>query len=301
MTEVSKGASGRTAAPAPSVAGMCDLVVQGPQVLREDLEILRLMTSATGIEPIDRAACDAYRLHEPEDFAGVPEACSAAGYDWALVPRRRSLDRIRLVAMDMDSTLITIECIDEIAALHGIGDKVAAITAAAMRGEIDFRASLARRVALLAGLPVEALARVYDERLRLSPGVARLLDALRAIGARTLLVSGGFTYFTDRLQSRLGIDCTLSNHLEIAGARLTGRIVGDIVDADAKARRFAQLANELRGADGLAVAIGDGANDLPMLDVADVSIAYRAMPLVRAQAMHAIDHCGLDGVLNLFN
>jgi phosphoserine phosphatase len=278
----------------------CDLVVQGPHVLREDLEILAVLTGATGVEPVARAQCDAYRLHEPAQLAGVAEACTAAGYDWALVPQARLLSRVRLVAMDMDSTLITIECVDEIAALRGIGDEVAAITAAAMRGEIDFRASLARRVALLAGMPLSELARVYDERLRLSRGAQRLIDGCRSIGAKTLLVSGGFTFFTDRLQVRLALDHTLSNVLETADGRLTGRLAGDIVDGDAKAARFAELAKRYRGADGIAVAIGDGANDLAMLAAADVSIAYRAKPVVRAQAMHAIDHCGLDAALNLF-
>jgi len=277
-----------------------DLVIQAPQVLREELEILQLMTGACGVEPLGRAGCDAYRLHEPGDIAGVAQACAAAGYDWALVPQARALERVRLVAMDMDSTLITIECIDEIAALQGIGERVAAITAAAMRGDIDFRASLERRVALLAGMPVEALERVYDERLRLSPGAGRLFAALQALGAKTLLVSGGFTFFTQRLQARLAIDYTLSNVLGIEDGRLTGRIDGDIVDADAKAACFAKLAGALRGGDGLCVAIGDGANDLPMLAHADVAVAYHAKPAVRARATHAIDHCGLDAVLNLF-
>ena len=276
-----------------------DLVIQGPHVLREDVEILRLMTSASGVEPLGRASCEAYRLHEPEDRAGVAEACAAAGYDFAFVPRTRALARLRLVAMDMDSTLITIECIDEIAALRGIGGEVAAITASAMRGEIDFRASLVRRVALLEGMPVDALERVYDERLQLSPGVPQLFDALHALGAKTLLVSGGFTFFTERLQARLGIDFTLANVLDVEGARLTGRIRGGIVDADAKAACFSALARQYAD-DGVTVAIGDGANDLLMLAAADVSVAYHAKPGVRAQAMHAIDHCGLDSVLNLF-
>ena len=278
-----------------------NLVVQGPHVLREDLEILQLLTGAAGVEPVERARCAAWRLHEPTSVDGVAEACAAAGYDWALVPPERALPRVRLVAMDMDSTLITIECIDEIAALRGIGDDVAAITAAAMRGEIDFRASLERRVALLAGVPVSDLARVYDERLRLSEGAERLIETCARIGAKTLLVSGGFTFFTDRLQSRLALDHTLANVLDVDGDRLTGRIVGDVVDASAKAERFAHFAARYRGADGITVAIGDGANDLPMLARADVSVAYRAKPRVRAQAMHAIDHCGLDAVLNLFD
>jgi len=207
---------------------------------------------------------------------------------------------VRLVAMDMDSTLITIECIDEIADLQGLKPQVAAITERAMRGEIDFPESLRRRVALLEGLPVEALARVYDERLALSPGAERMLAGFRAVGARTLLVSGGFTFFTDRLRDRLGLDYTASNVLGVRDGRLTGRVDGDVFDASAKAATLREHAAALRGTDGLVVALGDGANDLPMLRAADVSIAYRAKPVVRAAATHAIDHCGLDAALNLF-
>jgi phosphoserine phosphatase len=281
-----------------------DLVVQAKSIASDDLAHLAAIAQPDAIEaiaPRAGATVVAWRLRGAVPSEPLRAACAAAQIDWAVVPRGRRLAALRVLAMDMDSTLITIECIDEIAALRGIGAEVAAITAAAMRGEIDFRASLTQRVALLAGLPVDALERVFVERLRLSPGATRLFEALRDIGARTLLVSGGFTFFTERLQAQLAIDYTLSNVLEIVDGRLTGRIVGDIVDADAKAACFAQIAQALRGDGGLCVAIGDGANDLPMLSRADVSVAYRAKPRVRAQAMHAIDHCGLDATLNLFS
>jgi phosphoserine phosphatase len=277
-----------------------DLVVQAVALAREDLDILALLTDTEGAEPLVRAGNDAFALRAVRGFEGVAAACAGAGYDCALVPPARTLDRVRLVAMDMDSTLITIECIDEIADLQGLKPQVAAITARAMRGEIDFAASLTERVALLAGLPVAALERVYDERLRLSPGAERMIAAFKAAGAKLLLVSGGFTFFTDRLRDRLGFDATLSNTLEIVDGKLTGRLQGDIVDAEAKAAALRGHASAVRGAEGIVVAIGDGANDLPMLGAADVSIAYRARPAVRAQAMHAIDHCGLDAILNLF-
>lgn len=281
-------------------AAGADLVVQAPQIAPEDINVLRALTGASEVVALDRAQCAAARLVAPRTVDGVADALAAAGCDWALVPRTRRLERLRLVAMDMDSTLITIECIDEIAALHGIGPEVAAITAAAMRGEIDFAESLARRVALLEGLPVTALERVYDERLRLSPGAMHLFDSLRAKGVETLLASGGFTFFTDRLQAALAIDWAVANEFEVAHGRLTGRIRGAIVDADAKAALISALADRLRGDDGLVVVIGDGANDLPMFAAADVAIAWRAKPRVRALATHAIDHCGLDAVLNLF-
>jgi phosphoserine phosphatase len=277
-----------------------DLVVQAPTIAREDLAVLAALTEADAVLPLPGATTEAYRLHDIRHDDGVAEACAAGGYDWALVPASRRRDRVRLVAMDMDSTLITIECIDELADLAGIKPEVAAITSCAMRGEIDFRASLTRRVALLAGMPISALEAVYTDRLALSPGAQTLLDGFAKVGAKTLLVSGGFTFFTERLRARLGIAHGLENELEVADGKLTGRVLGDIVDAAAKAREFRQRAEALRGDDGLTLAIGDGANDLPMLDEADVSVAYHAKSIVRARATHAIDHCGLDAVLNLF-
>jgi len=169
-----------------------------------------------------------------------------------------------------------------------------------MRGDIDFAESLTRRVALLAGLPIDALGRVYDERVELSPGAEKMLEGFKSAGAKTLLVSGGFTFFTDRLQARLGFDETAANTLEVAGGRLTGRLVPPIVDAKEKAARFQAIRAGIVDEDAIAVAIGDGVNDLPMLKAADVSIAWRAKPLVRAQVTAMIDHCGLDAVLNLF-
>jgi phosphoserine phosphatase len=301
MRVASRAARSVNATPRDAPAGApLDLVVQAPSIVREDLAVLAELTEADDVEPLRNAATEAYRFHNVRGYDGVEDACAAAKYDCALVPQRRAREHVRLVALDMDSTLITVECIDEIADMQGIKPAVAAITEAAMRGEIDFRESLTRRVALLRGLPMAALERVYAERVRLSPGARSMLDGFKAVGAKSLLVSGGFTFFTERLRALVGIDHVLANVLEIENGALTGRVAGDVVDAQSKATYFRRLADEYRSDQGLAVAIGDGANDLPMLDQADVSIAYHAKPKVRARAMHAIDHCGLDAVLNLF-
>jgi len=276
------------------------LVVQAPEIATGNVKALAQSTGGRSIVALKRSACDAFRIEHIVTSEGTAAFCAAAALDFALVPNDRVLDRVRLIAMDMDSTLITIECIDELADMLGIKDRVAAITARAMRGEIDFATSVGERLALLRGARVGALERVYAERLELSPGAERLLAAAKRIGAATLLVSGGFTFFTERLQSRLGFDHVLANTLEIDGGVLTGRVIGDIVDAAAKARIVRRLRDELATGDALAVAIGDGANDLPMLAEAHVSVAYRAKPAVRARTTHAIDHCGLDAVLNLF-
>jgi phosphoserine phosphatase len=274
-----------------------DLVVQAPALDARRLAELARRTGAAAIVPVGLGTPHACRLVGASQDAQSLAAAREAGFDAALVPRARRLDDVSLVAMDMDSTLITIECIDEIADFKGIKAEVAAITESAMRGEIDFAQSLTRRVALLAGLPVADLALVYDERLRISPGAERMLAAFKAAGAATALVSGGFTFFTDRLKSRLNLDFTLANTFEVEDDRLTGRIDGDIVDAQAKARAIREL--RVRHP-GLSVVMGDGANDLPMFAEADVSVAYRAKPVLREKATHTIDFCGLDAVVNLF-
>jgi phosphoserine phosphatase len=216
------------------------------------------------------------------------------------MPERRRFGDLKLLAMDMDSTLITIECIDELGDLAGCKSEIAALTAQAMRGELDYPQSLRKRVALLAQLPERALEQVYEERLRLTSGAEELLAACRRHGVRVLLVSGGFTFFTERLKARLGIDYTISNRLEVSGGRLTGGLLGDIVDAQAKAAKFAAVMEELCAAREQTVAIGDGANDLKMLALAGTSVAFHAKPVVRAQASCAISWCGLDAVVRLF-
>jgi len=275
-----------------------DLVVQAPASDARRLADLARRTATAAIVPVGYGTPHAYRLVGAAHDAQALAAAREAGFDAALVPRERRLRDVSVVAMDMDSTLITIECIDEIADFKGIKSEVAAITGSAMRGEIDFAQSLAQRVALLAGLPMADLESVYDDRLRISPGAERMLAAFKAAGAVTALVSGGFTFFTERLKERLDLDFTLANRFEVKDDRLTGRIDGDVVDAQAKARAIRDLRARHPG---LVVVMGDGANDLPMFGEADVSVAYRAKPVVREQATHTIDFCGLDGVVNLFN
>jgi phosphoserine phosphatase len=210
----------------------------------------------------------------------------------------------KLIAFDMDSTLITIECIDELADAAGRKAQVAAITEAAMRGEItDFKDSLRRRVGLLRGVPVSALQDVYEQRLRLSPGAEALLAACRAAGLKTLLVSGGFTYFADRVQARLSIDHARSNVLEVADGRLTGRLVhqpwGDICDGEEKKRMLLATCAHYGTAPTRAIAVGDGANDLPMMASAGLAVAYHAKPAVRDRAQVVIDVGGLDRLLDV--
>jgi phosphoserine phosphatase len=211
------------------------------------------------------------------------------------------LHDFKLIAFDMDSTLINIECIDEIADAAGKKAEVSAITEAAMRGEItDFNDSLRRRVALLKGVSVSALEEVLSQRLRLHPGVPELLRAVLAAGLHTLLVSGGFTYFSNQVQGRLGIHEAHANVLEIdANGQLTGAVLGEIVDGEAKKRHLLALCGKLGCSPVQAIAVGDGANDLPMMGAAGLSVAYCAKPKVRERAMVAINTGGLDRLLEV--
>jgi phosphoserine phosphatase len=215
-----------------------------------------------------------------------------------------SLRDFKLIAFDMDSTLINIECVDEIADAAGRKPEVAAITEAAMRGEItDYKESLRRRVALLKGVSVAAMEQVYRERLQLNPGAEALVQAAQAARLKTLLVSGGFTFFTDRVRDRLKLDFTRSNVLEVQDGALTGRMVdqpwGDICDGAEKRKMLLETCARLGISPKQAIAVGDGANDLPMMGEAGLSVAYHAKPKVREQAMVQINEGGLDRLLEV--
>ena len=216
-----------------------------------------------------------------------------------------ALSDYRLVAFDMDSTLINIECVDEIAAMAGRKAEVAAITEAAMRGEIaDYKESLRRRVALLKGVPEAALEQVYSQLLRLNPGVQQFVRAMQKAGLKTLLVSGGFTFFSERIRHQLGLDFARANVLEIANGALTGRLVerpwGDICDGNEKRRVLMEVCELMGIGTERAIAVGDGANDLPMMSVAGLSIGYHGKAAVREQAMISIEQGGMDRAMELF-
>ncbi len=276
---------------------LMNLVVQGPAMTSDHASELARLAGSTRIESI---APRAWRIRNSAPADSIPAYCEARRIDHAFIPEGRRFADLKLLAMDMDSTLITIECIDELGELAGCKSEIAAITAQAMRGELDYLQSLRKRVGLLSNLDEKALQRVYDERVRLTPGAEALIGACKRHGVKLLLVSGGFTFFTERLKARLGIDYTISNTLEAKGGKLTGGLVGGIVDAEAKARKFVSVLAELGATREQSVAIGDGANDLKMMNEAGISVAFRAKPVVRAQASCALNWSGLDAVVNLF-
>ncbi|PKV44595.1 phosphoserine phosphatase [Janthinobacterium sp. 61] len=277
-----------------------NLILQGLDGDMARLDRIAALAAPTSITRLGPNAVRCEKIaYSPALRPTIEVAAQAAQLDATYMMGQRELSEFKLVAMDMDSTLITIECIDEIADMQGLKPQVAAITEAAMRGELDFAASLKQRVALLEGLDASALQRVYDERLKLSPGAEKMLAAVQKAGLKTLLVSGGFTFFTERLKQRLGLDYTHANELEIVDGKLTGKVLGGIVDAEEKQRTVERVCADLGITPSQAIVMGDGANDLKMMGIAGLSVAFRAKPVVRSQADVALNFVGLDGLLNV--
>ena len=275
------------------------LVLQSPHLDPTRVTELSILAGAANVPAIQNGVARVAGCN-PARREVVLERAEALGVDANFVDGERRFADFGLLVSDMDSTLITIECIDEIADMQGLKPQVAAITERSMRGELDFTQSLRERVALLAGLPESALQQVYDERLQLMPGARALLAACREHGVKFMLVSGGFTYFTERLKTELQLDYTAANQLEVVDGKLTGRVLGDIVDGEAKRQLLIAKREELGLRPDQVIAVGDGANDLKMLAEAGVGVAAHAKPVVRAQADYRLNVSGLDGICKLF-
>lgn len=273
---------------------MPTLILQGPQLT---LHIAKQTAQQLNAEL--RPQRQHYQLYSKQPVLPQTLAMLRATYsvDINLLPAHCPPEQIRLFITDMDSTFINIECINEIAAYVDKEAQVSAITAAAMRGEINFESSLMQRVKLLTGVSANVLAEIYEKRLAVNPGGEALLAALKQRGIKIALVSGGFTYFTERLKQQYNLDYALANQLEIKDDRLTGTVAGSVVGATAKASFLRQLCKELNIGLEQTIAIGDGANDLEMLKIAGLSVAYHAKPKVQAEACVVLNHSSLDGIL----
>ncbi|SEF74871.1 phosphoserine phosphatase SerB [Nitrosomonas ureae] len=274
-----------------------NLIIQGLEVNNSDLRSVAKLSHANGIE---RITGQAFRLTNATYSSDIPEYCLQSELDFAFVQPEQKLSDIKLIVMDMDSTLLAIESIDEIADMQNIRPEVSAITLQTMRGEISFEESLTRRTWLLRGLHQDALQKVYDERVRLSPGAEKMLQQAKRCGIKTMVLSGGFTFFTERIKEKLGLDFAAANVLEIENNKLTGKVVGEIIGKQGKAQVLKQVSDSLGLKREQIMAIGDGANDLGMMAESGISIAYHAKPIVKQHATYSIDYVGLDGVINLF-
>lgn len=236
-------------------------------------------------------------LFTPTQRQTLLDACAPLHIDAACLERDLGWQDFSVLAMDMDSTLINIECIDEIADLAGKKSEVASITEASMRGEItDFNESLKRRMAFFAGTPAHLLSDVLQQRLRINDGAHELMQQARTHGVHTVLVSGGFTYFAEAVQAQLGIDTIHANQLDIQNQQITGQVLGEIVNGDVKARWVRHHCEQLNVPCNAAITLGDGSNDIPMMRISGLSVAYRAKPLVQSAAMMTLNYVGLDGL-----
>src|SRR5574343_704092 len=277
-----------------------NLIIQGGALPTFLLEKIVAATGAAAVQPRPPQVVRLTDARRTPEFDALIPLIEAEKLDWAFVEAGRKLSDFGLICFDMDSTLITIECIDELADFAGKKAEVSEFTEAAMRGELDYRESLQNCVAILEGLNARVLARVFSERLLLNPGARELLEALQNANIHTALLSGGFTYFTERLRIELGLDFATSNELEIVSGKLTGKVVGKIIDAQAKADTLTALMAEFGLRQDQVMAVGDGANDLLMMAAAGTSVAYHAKPATQAKATHAINHGGLDSILTLY-
>ncbi|MBK7353752.1 MAG: phosphoserine phosphatase SerB [Nitrosomonas sp.] len=274
-----------------------NLIIQGLDIQNHDLRHIAKLAQASHIE---RITGEAFRLVNATEHSEIPNYCADAQLDFAYVTPNKKLSEFGLVVMDMDSTLIAIESIDEIAALCNVKQQVAEITTSTMRGEIDFSESLIRRTALLKGLPEDLLQQVYDQKVKLSLGADKMLHKMKLAGLRTMVISGGFTFFTDRIKAKLGLDFSFANQLEITDGKLTGSVAGEIIGAKGKADILKNIRDQLHLNKEQVIAIGDGANDLPMLTEAGTSIAFHGKPILQGKTTFSINYVGLDAVINFF-
>lgn len=276
------------------------LTLQSPTLSNQQTQEAKLQFHANTCTWLSPSACCLYNIPFL-DMAALHAWSDRHQIDTALQQNVQSFNSIGLIVFDMDSTLVTIECIDEIAAYAGVKHQVAQITEKTMRGELDFSAALKQRVALLNGLPEDVLATVYMEKLVLTEGAEFLIREAKEHQIKLMLVSGGFTYFTKRLKQELNLDFAFANELDIQNGKLTGKLNGPIVDATRKAKLLKEIRDQLGLDREQVIAIGDGANDLKMLSESGIGIAFHAKPVVRKQADFALNYTGLDGVRYLFD